>query len=340
MVFRPARPMSPPNPPFSVAHQLSSALNKPAGSSLLAQRLPGYPCVPLQDRRKVMDFLNKEFCSGDLDRIADKLWWMSKQDSGNVSPLHRQSIKRRVIIITEDPKLHLVWVYDRIFIKPLPRYITSHTFWQDYLYDDADDDTQEYQIRIRKAALGYLRTYKYLVQYESDFRIAQDSSLRLIPNDITWEQFSNFLSGLADISDHDVSLRYAYGEIRLTRLNFYAPFLLHKSNFQRVEYQYGTYFARFYGPVLFVIGIMSVILSGMQVSVAVEQNQSETGGQAMSSVALWFSVVIILIFFGILLCFFFLLLYKVVKEWRYAIRDRIRLLEEGRLSGYPLRQAC
>lgn len=68
-----------------------------------------------------------------------------------------------------------------------------------------------------------------------------------------------------NIADRDVSLRYAYGEIRLTRLNFYAPFFLGKSHFQSVEYQYGTYFARFYGPILFVIGIVSVVLSGLQV---------------------------------------------------------------------------
>ncbi|KAL8367881.1 hypothetical protein RB599_003680 [Gaeumannomyces hyphopodioides] len=74
------------------------------------------------------DLLAREFCSDDLDRVADKLWWMSKQDSGNISPLHRQLVKRRTIVVTEDPKLHLVWIYDRIFIKPFPRYIGSYAF--------------------------------------------------------------------------------------------------------------------------------------------------------------------------------------------------------------------
>lgn len=81
----------------------------------------------------VWDLLAREFCSDDLDRVANRLWWMSKQDNGNISPLHRQLVKRRTIVVTEDPKLHLVWIYDRIFIKPLPRHIGSYTFWQDHL---------------------------------------------------------------------------------------------------------------------------------------------------------------------------------------------------------------
>ncbi|KAH7017616.1 hypothetical protein EDB80DRAFT_888803 [Ilyonectria destructans] len=60
----------------------------------------------------------------------------------------------------------------------------------------------------------------------------------------------HFTSGLAVMADHDVSLRYAYGEISLTRLNLYAPLALGQSHFQKVEYQYGTYLTRFFGPIL------------------------------------------------------------------------------------------
>jgi hypothetical protein len=42
-------------------------------------------------------------------------------------------MKRREIVVTEDPRLHLVWIYDRVFIKPLPKYLLSHDFWQIYL---------------------------------------------------------------------------------------------------------------------------------------------------------------------------------------------------------------
>ncbi|KAK1964059.1 hypothetical protein LY78DRAFT_659741 [Colletotrichum sublineola] len=255
---------------------------------------------------------------------------MSKQDSRNISPLHRQIVKRRTIIITEDPKLHLAWINDRIFIKPLPRYVGSYIFWRDHI--NTEPGSKGNEDRIRRAALGFIRTYYYLVKYESDFRIAQDHSLSLIPADITWTQFCNFTSRLADIEDRDVSLRYNYGEIRLTRLNFYAPLLLRKSHFQRVEYQYGPYLARFYVPILFIMGVVSVVLSGLQVIIAVgEGNEGGDGGRA-DNAALWFSVLMILVSCGILLALGALVAYKVVKEWNVAIRDRRRLMRERQMD--------
>jgi hypothetical protein len=328
--------MEPPlEPPFPVACQLSAVLDDdpPAsGQPVSSPHLPGYPRVSLQDRCGLLEFLEKEYCSADLDQMAGRLWWMSKQDSANISPLHRQAVKGRRIIVTEDPKLHLVWIHDRIFVKPLPQYLSSYTFWRDYLGMDADLRTRRLSNRVRRAALGFLRTYFYLVKSESDFHIAQDPSLRLIPAGITWVQFCDFTSQLARVADRDVSGRYTYGEIRLTRLNFYAPLLLGKLYFQRVEYQYGAYFARFYGPILFVIGIVSIILNGLQVAVAAEQANPVQNGEFLLTVALWFSVMMILCFCAVFVFLSSLLIYKMAKEWRYAIRDRLRLLEEG-LSG-------
>jgi hypothetical protein len=163
-------------PPFSAQHQFSNDFNNVLSHQRALQKLPGYPRILLGDRNRLLQFLEKEFRSPDLEHISDKLWWMTKQDNSNISPLHRQIVKRRTIVITEDPKLHLVWINDRIFLKPLPRYLTSHYFWRDYLGDGASAATSSRIISIRKAALGYLRTYFYLIQSESDLRIAQDSA--------------------------------------------------------------------------------------------------------------------------------------------------------------------
>ncbi|KAK7971457.1 hypothetical protein PG989_016473 [Apiospora arundinis] len=312
------------SPPFSVEHQLNMELSEDHGRS--GRHLPGYPHIALDDRRRIWTFLNEEFCSNDLDKMADKLWWMAKQDSASISPLHRQRVKRRAIIVTENPKLHLVWIHDRVFVKPLPRYILSHAFWQCFLSRDSSRDKQHHH-RVREAILGYLRTYRYLVRYESDFRIAQEPDLQLIPSDVTWEQFCHFGADLMSIGDSDVSPRYCYGEIRLTRLNFYAPILLRKSYFQRVEYQYGAYFARFYGPILFWLGIASVVLSGLQVAVAVEE-QSKGDRQVLSVFALGFSVAIIVFSWTLVFLLVSLLVYKVAKEWSFATRDRMRVLRE------------
>lgn len=310
-------------PPFPAKCQLNTELDEQQSSP---SHVPGYPRVSLVELPEMLRFLETEYWSSDLERIAGKLWWMSKQDSANISPLHRQRVKGRTIVVTEDAKLHLVWFHDRIFVKPLPRYLTSYAFWQDHLGKVSDNAQTQ---RCRMAALGYLRTYFFLVKSEFDFHIAQDPSLRLLPNDITWEQFCRFTTSLADIADRDVSGRYAYGEIRLTRLNFYAPLLLRKSYFQRVEYQSTSYFARFYGPILFLIGIASIILNGFQIAVGVEQANPTSQSRILFGVALWCSVFVVMCF--CVLTFFLLLLYlyKVIKEWKYAIKDRLRRLEEG-----------
>jgi hypothetical protein len=129
----------------------------------------------------LVNFLYQELWPNDLEKIATKLWWMSKQDSGNISPLHRQAVKDRRVIITEDPKLHLGWIDNRIFLKPLP-HLTSYTFWHEYMNDESKHSGIT---NLRKAALGYLRTYFYLVQHESDLRIAQDPALGLVPKEVT-----------------------------------------------------------------------------------------------------------------------------------------------------------
>ena len=68
-----------------------------------------------------------------------------------------------------------------------------------------------------------------------------------------------------------MSGRYRYGELRLTRLNLYAPLLLRKFHYEQVHGQNGDFFGRLYGPVLFVFAVVSIILNAMQVELAVEQ---------------------------------------------------------------------
>ena len=243
--------------------------------------------MQLCDDTKLYGFLERNLFAPDLEHIADKLWWMSKQDSKNISPLHRQYVKSRCIIVTEDPKLHLIWIKSRIYIKPLPEYLLSHSFWEQYLLQPnlTSSETNEQQTRIRKAALGLLRTYFYLIQYESDFRIAKDPSLNLLPARVPWEQFCAFSARFDAIREDEVTWRYSYGEIRLSRLNFYYRMLSRGGHFHRLAPQYGEYFARFYGPILFVFGFLSVILSAMQVEIAVEQLDSAVPWQTFQRVS-------------------------------------------------------
>ncbi|KUL81415.1 hypothetical protein ZTR_10223, partial [Talaromyces verruculosus] len=238
--------------PFHKDHQLNDDLD----ASL--DYLPGHPRIKLSNYTSLFDFIRQEVWSEDLESMSGRLWWMSKQDSGNISPLHRQKVKGRQIVITEDPRLHLVWIDNRIFLKPLPRYLTSYAFWDMVMSDPSKHGVT---VKLRKAAIGYLRTYFYLIRYESDLRIAQDPAVGLVPADVTWSQYCRFSAHFDDITDDEVSGRYHYGEIRLTRLNYYAPFLLGKSHYQRVDYQYRAYFARIQGPVISAFAFFSILLN-------------------------------------------------------------------------------
>ncbi|KAJ4135300.1 hypothetical protein NW768_004924 [Fusarium equiseti] len=301
-------------PPFSPGHQLLAPMD--------SDYLPGFPYISLKDPIRVVEFIERELCSDILDVMSDKLWWMSKQDSGNISPLHRQRVKGREIIISEDPKLHLVWIEDRIYMKPLPQYLLSHRFWEDYLTSQNE--------RIRESALGFLRTFTKLIRHESDFRIAQEPCLSLIPPNITWKDFCRWASEVTRVQDGQVSERYRYGEIRLTRLNFYAPFLLRRSAYQRVHYQYSAYFTRFYGPILFTLAIFSLVLSGFQVLGSVPDGMDGYNARAVYTAGVIVSVGFMLITICMSLYLGVLVAFKITREWRVALRDRrLRHLEEG-----------
>ena len=255
--------------PFVKADQLNDELDSPSKENEPAS-LPGQPCFSLDDPVGLADFLRQEFCMPDLEKMAPHLWMMSTQSSANISSLHHQKVKGREIVVTEYPGLHLVWGYNRILIKPLPKYLLSYHFWNSYLLSDTFP-LGEQGSDIRKATLGFLRTYFYLIRHESDLHIAQNDQLRLIPQHITWPQYCRFKSNLLSIDDADVSARYSFGELRLSRLNFFAKFILRRPHFLNIHLQKGAFFSRFYGPLLFVFGIISLILSAMQVEVAVEQ---------------------------------------------------------------------
>ena len=251
--------------------------------------LPGQPRVRLGPLPgPLFEYLENDLCTRDLDTMSSKLWLMATRSSGNVSPLHHQKVKGRQIIITEDPKLHLLWIDDQIFVKPLPLYLLSHEFWEKYLVPHSASvaglnqkcqlacypERDEQKIDLVRSALGFLRTYLLLIQYQSDFEMALE--YRLLPAHTTFESFCHFSSRFETIKDSEVALRYQYGELRLTRLNLWCKIFLHRWHYQTVHRQYGQYFARFYGPLLFIFAFWSVVLSALQVEMAVE-NQYQSG---------------------------------------------------------------
>ena len=292
--------------------------HKPLGT------LPGHPDIILNDPCQLKAFLAREFVTPELDQMAPKLWLLTTQSSANVSALHQQRLKGREILITEDPRLHLLWIDNRVFLKPLPEYLLSHGFWIQYLsatkFHDAEHAT------IRKSALGYLRTYYHLIRHESDFDLAIEN--RLIPRHVTWRGFALFRAELASIQDSEVSRRYAFGEIRLSRLNLFTKIFLRRFNYQEIHWQYSERFSRFYGPLLFVFGLLSVALSAMQVEMAVEQ-VTDSPWKCLWTVYRWWGVVAVLCILGLALSLILLFLAMMLNELSFALRALWKIKRHG-----------
>ncbi|EKG15401.1 hypothetical protein MPH_07452 [Macrophomina phaseolina MS6] len=284
--------------------------------------LPGYPDLALDNAEPLSVFLTEELECANLDTIADRLWLMSTQSSGNISPLHRQRVKDREIIITEEPKLHLLWFYNKVYIKPLPRYLLSHSFWRDYLLNQTQPLGVKHMV-ILSSALGFFRSYAHLVRYESDLRIAQDKALALVPDWVTWDQWCLLRAHVLTVRDDQVSDRFLFGEIRLTRLNFYCKFLLRKAYYHRTHRQYGDYFASFYPPLLFLFGVVSIMLASMQLVASVEE--VEERWRDLLAVFRMFGMAIIAAMFTLLAMFIGLFTIKFGSEWMFALRCRYAL---------------
>ncbi|KAK0511264.1 hypothetical protein JMJ35_005837 [Cladonia borealis] len=323
--------------PFLEAHQLDDTLElrvTPDGSHCNLVRaagkgvdsLPGMPRVKLDQTSFARD-MAKELLTTDLNVLQPWLWLVATQKSSHIAALHDQIVRGRNIIITEKPGLHCVWNEDRVFIKPMPRWLMSHAWWRfvkkssEGLAPPGNCDWGA----IYRAALGFTRSYYYLVIHESDFDLAQHH--KLIPIDITFEAFHKFIEIFRDIQDTDVSLRYTFGDLRLSRLNWLAKSHLGRLHYLKVHRQYHTYFSRFYGPLLFIFGLFTVVLDAMQVTIGSTNGAVDQGGgwDSVTNICRWFSITTILVVLSIILLLLCMLSFRVLRELVFALKDMFRL---------------
>jgi hypothetical protein len=194
-------------------------------------------------------------------------------------------------------------------------YLLSHAFWK---YIEKSDK------QLSAAAAGFLRSYSYLIQYEQDFIKAQDSSLRLIPshdgnNPITYEQFANFIAPFSALGDHQVSSRYHYGELRLSRLNLLAPLLFRKLVFHHINGQWSSILPSLFAWSLVAFIGMGTILAAMQVELAVQSlSSSLEGWTKFALMCRWTSVVMLMSIAIVLTMFIGTLLFLFIHDIYFA----------------------
>ena len=288
--------------------------------------LPGMPRLKLEQNSFGSE-IAKELLTTDLNVLQPQLWLVATQKSSHIAALHDQIVRGRNIVITEKPGLHCVWNEDRVFIKPMPRWLMSHAWWKfvkrssEGLGPPGNCDWEA----IYRAALGFTRSYYHLVIHESDFDLAQHH--KLIPRDITLKDFQNFIDAFGDVQDASVSLRYTFGDLRLSRLNWLAKSHLGRLHYHKIHRQYHTYFSRFYGPLLFLFGIFTVVLDAMQVTIGSSSAAVDQGGgwNSVTNICRWFSIITILVVISIIILLLSMLSYRIIRELVYALKDILRL---------------
>lgn len=146
-----------------------------------------------------------------------------------------------------------------------------------------------------------MRTYSHLIWHESDFALGQEKGL--IPKAdplkdgeilISWDTFAVLISSFDRFGDENVSPRYGYGELRLTRLNFYSRIFLRKLTFHHIDAQWGPFLGSAIAPFFVIFIIITVILNAMQVELAVlSSGNIGPSWAAFTSASKWFSVFVL-----------------------------------------------
>jgi succinate dehydrogenase/fumarate reductase cytochrome b subunit len=307
--------------------------------------------APLSDTSK---FLLLDLSVQRLNDIQEYLWLAGRPMPPR--PLNYQISVSRTIIVDEKIDMHLVWGPGRrIHIKPLPPYLLDSRFWAanvtcstcscglnsdrnpapssvDVRPSNTDTDTCP-RCDLSKSALGFLTSYIALIQYPSDFLIAQAHSL--LPASLTWPQWRALVQNLLDndiMNPDRINRRYRYGELRLSRLNKIYAFQL-GSFFRGYRAKYQTYqelFHTYLAPITAMTVYFALVLTAMQVGLATEEL---AGSQAFQRASYGFTVLSIL---GPLALVFLVL---VVAAAHFAANALATLVFRRERSGFFRRRA-
>ena len=235
---------------------------------------------------KASTFLMAELSTPLLDSLYPKLWLVARKEGSHIDPLHHQHVKGRQVVVSEDPKMHLIWTTNKIFIKPVPHCLFSYHFWLSFLSSGVctenphgSSKSQDHANFNRTLALGFLRSYSYLIQHRSDFAIAIER--HLIPADIDWPSWRCFIVHFHHVPNPRVARRYHYGQMRHSRLNHLVRLTLPRERstfwfYEPLHWSTAPYMKGITTSVGFVLATISLVLSSMQVSLAAVPGEHAT----------------------------------------------------------------
>jgi hypothetical protein len=269
----------------------------------ILSHLPGEPSVGLVND-DVHKFIKRELDTPVLDEMYPNLWLVGRKTSDNIDALHRQRIKGRSIVPSENSELHMVWTENTIYLKPVPLCLLNHNFWTRYLAKPSTLHAQDSRPSNRQIAASFLRSYAFLIRHRCDFEIAKTSLL--IPSDFDWIQWSRFMDKFRSLDGESVARRYHYGQLRLSRLNWAVRLLRPQESrtwwfYEQPYWSTMPYVEAAAAPLIFLFASISLVFSSMQVMLAAPSEALRfpsfgTDAATITSRAYWvFSLIVILL---------------------------------------------
>lgn len=310
------------SPPFMGCSSLQSL---DSASEDIPSDFDNFNGIYLRPDDELPKFLTLHLTTPRLNSIYQHLWLVGYPKP--VRPLYMQKIMRREIIVTEDPEEHLLYENPVIFIKRMPSYLSSHEFWEQNICGDES---------LYQSAVGMLLSYTWLIRYKSDFHIARKHYL--IPEGFGWKRWKSFT---ADFLNHyqaepgvKASQRFHYGELRMSALIHIGKFnpalnslLDRMNNLLRSPWWYRPFIKRNLSRLLAVFVFFSLILSAMQVGLAVDRLH-DNAAFIQSCYVFAVTCMLIVLFGALILLMAWALpsLYVLIKQWRMT-QTKIRAAE-------------
>ncbi|GKT48179.1 uncharacterized protein ColSpa_08360 [Colletotrichum spaethianum] len=164
--------------------------------------------------------------------------------------------------------------------------------------------------------------------------------------ELPYVRFVAFIRSFSNASDDEVSLRWRFGQLRLSRLHWavriFQPAAATRRKFpnglfyEEQFWQISDFLKEFGAPLLFVFAALSLILSAMQVVLAVKSGYNEGGWRVVSEVSAWFAamviVAVVIIFVGIVLIGLGVWLWQF--QFGYRSWRRSRAADEQNVGGF------
>jgi len=154
---------------------------------------------------------------------------------------------------------------------------------------------------------------------------------------MTFEQFTRFILQFKHISNSQVSPRFHYGSLCLSGLNIMA-FFTGKLTYFYLYTQWRDYFTHLFAPIITAVAVISIILSSIQVELAVKALASRTPLPSFAETSRWSPVLIIFLMAISIAIFLVLAIVLFFKNQIFVLR-MIHQRRKGYGSGGEMRSA-